>query len=163
MSVIDSRISLKGLKQRFATATLPTEAQRGGFWKARFIGPLWLRLGGMPSCYLGGLWGWLGKKFLTADSATNVLARGGGHHRRAGRCSARVTALPALDGRPVAALTYGASGPGALALGHRRIARPRRPHPAGHDPPRPAAAARFGLPLPAGARTVMSAVSITTC
>ena len=31
MSVIESRISLKGLKQRFATATLPTEAQRRGF------------------------------------------------------------------------------------------------------------------------------------
>ena len=60
MSVIESRISLKGLKQRFAAATLPTEAQRRGFWKARFVGPLWLRLGGMPSCYLGGLWGWLG-------------------------------------------------------------------------------------------------------
>ena len=60
MSAIDSRISLSGLKQRFAAATLPSEAQRSGFWKARFVGPLWLRLGGMPSCYLGGLWGWLG-------------------------------------------------------------------------------------------------------
>ena len=109
MSVIESRISLKGLKQRFATATLPTEAQRRGFWKARFIGPLWLRLGGMPSCYLGGLWGWLGKKFLTADSATNVLARGAG---TIDALSMQARVQPsALDGGAVVALTYGASGP----------------------------------------------------
>lgn len=109
MSPIDPKISLSGLKQRFAAATLPTEAQRRGFWRARFVGPLWLRLGGMPACYLGGLWGWRGKKFLTPDSATNVLARGQG---TVDALSMQARVQPsALDGGAVVALTYGASGP----------------------------------------------------
>ena len=109
MSLIDPKISLAGLKQRFAAADLPTDTQRTGFWKARFVGPLWLRLGGMPSCYLGGLWGWLGKKFLTLDSATNVLQREKG---TIDALSMQARICPsALDGKPVVALTYGASGP----------------------------------------------------
>ena len=109
MSPIDPKISLAGLHQRFSAAKLPTNAQRTGFWKARFVGPLWLRLGGMPSCYLGGLWGWLGKKFVTADSATNVLQRRQG---TIDALSMRAQVCPsALDGQPVVALTYGSTGP----------------------------------------------------
>lgn len=109
MLSIDPHISLAGLKQLFNQGALPGDQQRSGFWKARFVGPLWLRLGGMPSCYLGGLWGWRGKKFLTTDSATNVLARADG---TIDALSMQARVQPSmLDGKPVVALTYGASGP----------------------------------------------------
>lgn len=109
MSAIDTRISLAELKNRFRQGALPSMAQRTGVWRARFVGPLWLRVGGMPSCYISGLWGWLGKKFLTPESATNVLARG---ESTIDALDMQAQVYPSLlDGRPVVALTYGAAGP----------------------------------------------------
>lgn len=109
MATIDSKIPFSQLVQLFQHASLPTANQRTGFWRARFVGPLWLRVGGMPSCYVSGLWGWLGKKFLTADSATNVLQRGDSTidalSMKAEEC------VSEMDGKPVIALTYGMSGP----------------------------------------------------
>ncbi len=97
--------SLHTLRQSFATATVPAPGQRSGFWRARFIGPWWLRLGGRPSVALSGLRGWQGKRFLTADSATNVLTRGDALSMQCRECPS------SIDGGAVAALTYGAAGP----------------------------------------------------
>ena len=109
MSLDLTRASLAELRRRFADAAPPTLAQRDGFWRARFIGPWWLRLGGRPSVAVSGLRGWQGKRFLTPETATNVLARGGGTvDALVMQCR---DAPSGLDGRPVAALTYGASGP----------------------------------------------------
>lgn len=97
--------SLRTLRQSFATASVPAPAQRTGFWRARFIGPWWLRLGGRPSVALSGLRGWQGKRFLTPDSATNVLTRGDALSMQCRECPS------AIDGGAVAALTYGDGGP----------------------------------------------------
>jgi hypothetical protein len=109
MSKPNLNVSIAGLTDIFQKAALPSTFQRSGFWRARFIGPWWLRISGMPSCYVSGLWGWQGKKFLTADSATNVLARG---DSTIDALSMQARECPsALDGKPVVALTYGEAGP----------------------------------------------------
>lgn len=101
--------SLAELRRRFGEGRVPGDAQRSGFWRARFIGPWWLRLTGRPSVALAGLRGWQGKRFLTPERATNILRRADGEiEHLAMRCAIVTTDL---DGQPVAALTYGASGP----------------------------------------------------
>lgn len=97
--------SLATLKHRFATADLPSLAQRADFWRARFIGPWWLRLGGRPGVALSGLRGWQGKRFLTPGRATNVLTSGEALSMQCRECPS------SIDGGPVAALSYGADGP----------------------------------------------------
>jgi hypothetical protein len=96
---------LSTLKHHFATAGLPSAAKRAGLWRARFIGPWWLRLGGRPGVALSGLRGWQGKRFLTPDHATNVLDSGEALSMQCRECPS------SLDGGPVAALSYGADGP----------------------------------------------------
>ncbi|PTQ89392.1 hypothetical protein [Agitococcus lubricus] len=109
MPPITNTMSLAQLVDCFKTASLPTLTQRDGFWRARFVGPLWLRLGGMPSCYISGLWGWLGKKFLTPHRATNVLKRA---EKTIDALSMQAQArASSIDGNPVIALTYGSDAP----------------------------------------------------
>jgi hypothetical protein len=72
-----NRLSLGGLVELFSTLQPLPEAMRAGFYRAAFVGPWWLRVGGPPSVHLGGLPGWQGKKFLDAERATNILLRGG--------------------------------------------------------------------------------------
>jgi hypothetical protein len=68
--------SMSQLKALFSSLEPPSAAMRRGFFRARFIGPFWLRLLGRPSVEVSGLPGWQGKKFLSADDATNVLKKG---------------------------------------------------------------------------------------
>ena len=90
MSKPNLNVSIAGLTDIFQKAALPSTFQRSGFWRARFIGPWWLRI-------------------LTEDTATNVLARG---DSTIDALSMQARECPsALDGKPVVALTYGASGP----------------------------------------------------
>lgn len=101
---IDPKISLSELRQRFHQGQLLPIEQRQGFWRARFVGPLWLRLTGMPSCYLSGLWGWQGKKFTTENTATNVLKRG---DHTIDALNMKVTEKSSeIDGKPVITLSY---------------------------------------------------------
>jgi hypothetical protein len=71
-----SHASMAQLKALFSSLEAPAAPMRRGFFRGRFIGPPWLRLLGGPSVELSGLPGWQGKKFLSADDATNVLKRG---------------------------------------------------------------------------------------
>ena len=106
---IDSKISLSELRQRFQQGQLLSVEQRQGFWHARFVGPLWLRLSGMPSCYLSGLWGWQGKKFTAENAATNVLKRG---DRTIDALHMKVTeTVSKIDSKPVITLSYPAPSP----------------------------------------------------
>lgn len=67
MSFALHQASIRELKALFSTLPPPDAALRHGFFRARFIGPAWLRLSGRPSVALSGLPGWQGKRFLTAD------------------------------------------------------------------------------------------------
>lgn len=68
--------STNELRALFQSLTPPERNVRHGFFRASFIGPAWLRLAGRPSVAAAGLRGWQGKRFLTPDSATNVLRDG---------------------------------------------------------------------------------------
>lgn len=101
--------SLRELRQLFATLSPPDAAFRHGFFRASFVGPAWYRLGGFPSVHLSGLPYWQGKKFLTPDSATNILRQRDGLVQA---LSMTVVAGPSrVDGRPGVALTYGQEAP----------------------------------------------------
>ena len=50
-----------------------SEDHRNGFYRATFIGPAWLRATAGPSLAISGLKGWQGKRFITPNSATNIL------------------------------------------------------------------------------------------
>lgn len=96
--------SLADLRRLFSTLPPPEAPLRHGFFRARFIGPAWLRLSARPSLELTGLPGWQGKKFLDADSATNVLKKRG---TLVHALAMRVTpGLSGIDGKPGLALTY---------------------------------------------------------
>lgn len=104
-----NRATLADLRQAFRDAALPSLSQRSGFWRARFIGPWWLRLGGRPGVALSGLRGWQGKRFLTPETATNVLRHAHGDVEALTMLCR--DAVSDLDGCPVAALSYGSAGP----------------------------------------------------
>ena len=106
---VPASLSLTGLRRLFRDLPAPAPAMRAGFYQARFIGPWWLRSSGPLGVALGGLPGWQGKRFLSPDSATNVLARRGVQteclHMH---CSEGASPM---DGRPSVQLHYGAQAP----------------------------------------------------
>jgi hypothetical protein len=109
MSILSTKSTLKALKQAFTNGSVPAESMLYGFFKARFIGPWWLRMGGQPSVHLSGLPFWQGKKFLTATTATNILKK---QERLVEALS--MTLLPVIskiDGKPGVALHYGKEAP----------------------------------------------------
>ncbi|MFP5411017.1 MAG: hypothetical protein ACLGG6_08580 [Gammaproteobacteria bacterium] len=69
--------SLGKLRDLFATLPPPSAAMRDGFFRARFIGPFWLRAPAPLSVHLMGLPNWQGKRFQTPDTATNRVIRNG--------------------------------------------------------------------------------------
>ncbi|MES2919462.1 MAG: hypothetical protein V4729_12705 [Pseudomonadota bacterium] len=104
MSFALRQASIRELKALFSTLPPPDAALRHGFFRARFIGPAWLRLSGRPGVALSGLPGWQGKRFLTTDDATNVLKKGDALTQA---LAMRVTpGLSQVDGRPGLALHY---------------------------------------------------------
>lgn len=101
--------SLGALRQLFATLPAPDAGFRHGFFRASFVGPFWYRIGGFPSVHLSGLPYWQGKKFLTPDTATNILKKGDGTVEALSMTVATVPSL--IDGQPVVALLYGKEAP----------------------------------------------------
>lgn len=96
--------SLAELRRRFSSLPPPDAALRHGFFRATFIGPAWIRLSARPSLEVTGLPGWQGKKFLSADAATNVLKKRG---QLVHALAMRVTpGISAVDGKQGLALTY---------------------------------------------------------
>lgn len=107
--MIDSlnQLSLRQLQARYATLPALADQARTGQWRARFVGPWWLRCSAGPSIALNGLPGWYGKRFERADAAVNLLQ--GPDGLRAAlpmQCSEQASWL---DGKPCAALSYGAA------------------------------------------------------
>ncbi|KRW61866.1 hypothetical protein [Pseudomonas sp. TTU2014-080ASC] len=82
---------------------------RQGFFRASFVGPWWLRASAGPGLVLGGLPGWQGKRFIDANTATNVLQRRHGVEEKL-RMSCQES-VSAVDGRMGVALIYGADAP----------------------------------------------------
>ena len=88
----------------------PAEEQsRSGFYRASFIGPAWLRATAGPSLALSGLKGWQGKRFLSADTATNIL-------KNKDQTTEKLTmtcesGISAVDGKQGVALTYPKNAP----------------------------------------------------
>lgn len=96
--------SLARLKAHFRTLTPPAASECHGFFRARFVGPAWLRWSAPPSLALAGLGGWLGKRFLSVETATNIVRRRG---RLQQRLTMRLVAGPSqVDGRDGLALHY---------------------------------------------------------
>ena len=109
MSFAHARASIGELRALFSSLTPPDASMRRGFFRARFVGPLWLRASAGPSIALGGLPGWQGKRFLSTDAATNVLAR------KSGAVDALsmtiVDGASRIDGKTGVELSYGESAP----------------------------------------------------
>ena len=101
--------SIRELKQLFASLPVPGQAMRHGFFRASFIGPAWYRIGGFPSVHVAGLPHWQGKKFLTPDSATNILRKDNGLVEALRMTVEAGTSM--VDGKPGVALRYGAEAP----------------------------------------------------
>ncbi|SDW25924.1 hypothetical protein [Marinobacter mobilis] len=101
--------SVRALKDLYSSLHVPGAEMRHGFFRASFIGPFWMRISGRPTLDLTGLPGWQGKRFLTSDTATNVLLRKGEHIDALNMTVANVTSY--VDGSPGVALRYGAEAP----------------------------------------------------
>jgi hypothetical protein len=98
--------SLSAWRARFLTLAAPAPASIPGFRRVDFVGPFWLR-GSAPSAIaLGGLPGWLGKRFISDTQAINVLK--GGEERLP--MQVELTASW-LDGKPVLVCHYGSESP----------------------------------------------------
>lgn len=102
--------SLSELHTLFTTLHAPEAEQRHGFFRAKFIGPWWLRLSGKPSVAISGLPGWQGKRFLDSDTVTNVLKKSNGTQRDILSMTC-VAGLSQIDGKLGVALHYGADAP----------------------------------------------------
>lgn len=105
MSIDLNKASIGELRSVFGSLSAPDAALRDGFYRAQFIGPWWLRASGRPSVALSGLPGWLGKRFLTPDVATNILQQGADTVQ-----ALSMTVVPGIsqvDGKPGLALHYG--------------------------------------------------------
>lgn len=109
MATIPRNASIDSLKQLFAVSKVPDAAFRHGFFRASFVGPFWYRIAGFPSVHLSGLPHWQGKKFLTPDSATNILRQGEGTVQALSMTVVAGTSL--TDGKPGVALHYGKEAP----------------------------------------------------
>jgi hypothetical protein len=82
---------------------------RRGFFRASFIGPFWYRWSGFPSVHIAGLRHWQGKKFLSPNTATNILRHGDGVVQAFAMTVEAGTSM--IDGKQGVALCYGAQGP----------------------------------------------------
>lgn len=100
---------LARLKALYANLPVPPPSMCEGFFRASFLGPLWMRMSAAPTLRLTGLPGWQGKRFLTPDSATNVLKLGGRIEERLKMTVRAVTSM--VDGSPAVALCYGEEAP----------------------------------------------------
>jgi hypothetical protein len=101
--------SIDELKTLFSTLPAPDATMRHGFFRASFVGPLWIRKLGRPSLAVSGLPGWQGKRFLSADTATNILKK-----RDAAVQALSMTVVEGIsqvDGKSGVALYYGADAP----------------------------------------------------
>jgi hypothetical protein len=97
------------LRRLFARLQPPEAGQLNGFFRARFVGPFWMRWSGPSTLSLTGLPGWQGKRFLGNAQATNVL-KVKGQEREA----LRMTVVPGqslVDGKAGIALHYGTEAP----------------------------------------------------
>lgn len=109
MTDIHALRSLSALKALFLQLPPAPESMRSGFFRARFVGPWWLRLLGGPSVALGGLPGWQGKEFLDANHATNILQK---QKQRVQALSMQVLPFTSpLDRKAGVALHYGHDAP----------------------------------------------------
>ena len=103
---MENTTSLSAWRARFLALPAPQPASIPGFRRVAFVGPFWLR-GSAPSAIgLGGLPGWLGKRFVSSDQAINVLNSG------EERLPMSVEfAASGLDGQPVLVCRYGPDSP----------------------------------------------------
>ena len=99
-------VSIRQLLARYATLPAVPPVERQGTWRARFVGPWWLRLSAAPGIALGGMPGWLGKRFDTPQTAVNLLRSGTGQREVLPmQCSEQPSWH---DGQPCVAVAYGA-------------------------------------------------------
>lgn len=103
------KASIKDLKKLYRDSALPDQTMRHGFFRASFIGPLWIRLSAKPTLNLTGLPHWQGKRFLTENSATNVLLQQGRDVDALEMSLEPVTSY--VDGSKALAFCYGSNSP----------------------------------------------------
>lgn len=72
------REGLSAFPGRYAALQPPAEEQMPGFWKARFVGPAWLRVVAPPGLGLVGLSRWWGKHFIPEGHGENLVQRDAG-------------------------------------------------------------------------------------
>ena len=100
-------LSLTQLHARYAQLPAVAPQVRLGSWRATFVGPWWLRLSAGPSVALSGLPGWYAKRLSTPEAAVNLLRSSAGLREALPMaCSEQASWL---DGKPCAALSYGAA------------------------------------------------------
>ncbi len=101
-----ANLSIRQLLTLYSSLPPVAAENRRGLWQARFVGPWWLRISAAPGIALGGMPGWLGKRFDAPDAAVNILNSDGGLREALPmQCSQQPSWH---DGQPCAAIGYGA-------------------------------------------------------
>ena len=103
---MENTTSLSAWRARFLALPVPQPTSIPGFRRVAFVGPFWLRGSAPTAIGLGGLPGWLGKRFSSETQAINVLKGG------AERLPMQVELTTSwLDGKPVLVCRYGPEAP----------------------------------------------------
>jgi hypothetical protein len=101
-----NKLSLKDFSDLFASAAI---FNMSGTYRAKFVGPGWLRATAGPAVAIGGLGGWWGKNLKADGTATNLVQKG---ENLEPRLSMRLTnTTSVIDGKPALALIYDAGNP----------------------------------------------------
>jgi hypothetical protein len=104
-----NKLSRKDFSHLFATASVPLIANTTGYYRASFVGPVWLRVSAGPTVAAGGLVNWWGKHIRADGSATNLVRKG--EKLEARLTMTLIESSSVLDGRPTLALIYGTENP----------------------------------------------------
>lgn len=102
--------SLGALRALFSETAPPGGLPAPGDYLVTFVGPAPLKVAAPRAITLGGMPGWLGKRFGADGTAVNLLDDGRDAVREA--LPMRVSLEPSwLDGRPAIVCSYGSDGP----------------------------------------------------
>lgn len=104
-----TKSSIRQIRSVYSQLPSANQKERIGDYRAQFIGPWWLRKSAAPSLVLSGLPGWVGKRFIDNNNATNILLLDGERIEKFEmRC---IEQFSFVDHKPTIALNYGNTAP----------------------------------------------------
>ncbi len=104
-----SKQTVKTFRKIYNRLSIPDASALKGRYYGEFVGAWWLRKMARLSVDIGGLHGWFGKDFLSAERAVNLVKSGEKTEHVLPMEIKRITSF--VDGKPTLALTYSKSSP----------------------------------------------------